>query len=62
MSLVSAFASSVQKHPDKVALFWGDREYSYTELWSQSIFVSEQLRQRFGVAGDRVEAVAQELS
>ncbi len=55
MSLVSAFASSVRKHPDKVALFWGDREYSYTELWSQSIFVSEQLKQRFGVqAGDRV--------
>ena len=55
MNLAGAFAESVQQRPQKIALFWGDREYSYANLWSQSTFVSERLQQAFGVKpGDRV--------
>jgi long-chain acyl-CoA synthetase len=55
MNLVGAFAESVRQHSQKTALFWGDREYSYAELWRQSVAVSGQLQQQFGVKpGDRV--------
>jgi long-chain acyl-CoA synthetase len=55
MTLVSAFADSVRQRPEKIALFWGDREYSYAELWDQSLFVSRRLQQSLGVkTGDRV--------
>jgi long-chain acyl-CoA synthetase len=55
MNLAGAFAESVHKQPKKIALFWGEREYSYTDLWRQSGVVSDQLRQRFDVKpGDRV--------
>ncbi len=55
MNLASAFAASARKHRNKIALFWGDREYSYAELWAQSLLVSERLQRRFGVQrGDRV--------
>jgi long-chain acyl-CoA synthetase len=40
---------------EKAALFWGDRSYSYSELWSQTLFVASVLRQQFSVGpGDRV--------
>src|SRR5258708_2696417 len=55
MNLATAFAGSVKQRPDKTALFWGEREYSYTELWAQSLTVSTRLRQQFGVRpGDRI--------
>jgi len=55
MNLAHAFADSVQRQPQKAALFWGDREYSYAELWRQTVFVAEQLQRQFGVKpGDRV--------
>jgi long-chain acyl-CoA synthetase len=55
MNLAGAFAESVQKQPQKIALFWGERKYSYAELWRQSVFVSDQLQHRFEVKpGDRV--------
>jgi long-chain acyl-CoA synthetase len=55
MNLASAFAASVKKRPDKTALFWGDREYSYAELWEQTDWISHQLRQELNVKpGDRV--------
>ncbi len=55
MNLASAFADSVGRRPGKVALYWGEREYSYQELWDQSLCVSSQLQQGLGVkAGDRV--------
>jgi long-chain acyl-CoA synthetase len=42
-------------HSEKTALFWGDRVYAYSEIWSQTLFVSGILRQQFGVKpGDRV--------
>jgi len=53
--LAKAFAESVRKQPEKTALFWGEREYSYAELWEQTRFVSSRLGGQFGVkAGDRV--------
>jgi long-chain acyl-CoA synthetase len=55
MNLAGAFADSVQKQPGKIALFWGEREYAYAELWHLSLFVADQLQRQFGVrAGDRV--------
>ncbi len=55
MNLARAFADSVNRQPGKIALFWGEREYSYGELWAQTLRVSEELQQGFGVkAGDRV--------
>ena len=46
---------SVEKHLQKNALFWGEREYTYEELWQQAAFVAEQLQRRFRVQpGDRV--------
>ena len=55
MNLASAFAESAQKHAEKIALFWGEKEYSYAQLWGQSEVVSSELRQKFQVkAGDRV--------
>ena len=55
MNLAGAFAESVQKHSHKTALFWGQREHSFNELWHQSAFVSDQLQGRYGVKpGDRV--------
>jgi long-chain acyl-CoA synthetase len=55
MNLAGAFAESVRKQPHKIALFWGDREYAYAELWRQSAGVSDRLQQQFGVnPGDRV--------
>jgi long-chain acyl-CoA synthetase len=55
MNLAGAFAESVRLRPHKIALFWGEREYAYAELWRLSAFISERLRQDFGVkSGDRV--------
>ncbi|HEY5909453.1 MAG TPA: long-chain fatty acid--CoA ligase [Verrucomicrobiae bacterium] len=55
MNLVSAFASSALKHKQKIALFWGEREYSYQELWSQTRVISRRLKNHFAVnPGDRV--------
>ncbi|HET7626432.1 MAG TPA: AMP-binding protein, partial [Verrucomicrobiae bacterium] len=55
MNLASAFAKSVERHAEKTALFWGDKTYSYSELWSHTLFLAGILRQQFGVRpGDRV--------
>jgi long-chain acyl-CoA synthetase len=55
MNLAGAFAVSVQKQPQKIALFWGEREYSYKDLWRLSAAVAEHLQGHFGVRpGDRV--------
>jgi long-chain acyl-CoA synthetase len=55
MNLAGAFSRSVQSNSHKTALFWGEREYSYNELWHLANFVSEHLQGRYGVKpGDRV--------
>ena len=55
MNLAGALAQSVDHHHGKIALFWGESEYSYAELWRQSQLLAQQLAHRFGVQrGDRV--------
>ena len=55
MNLVSAFAVAVQKSPDKIALYWAENEYSYGDLWNDSLRLARQLRTQFDVKnGDRV--------
>ncbi len=55
MNLAGAFSDSVQRHSEKTALFWGDAKFTYSELWSRSLFVSGVLRLQFHVSpGDRV--------
>jgi len=55
MNLASAFADSANKHRDKIALYWGEQEYSYAKLWEQTVAVSDRLASEFAVKpGDRV--------
>ena len=55
MNLASAFAASASKRPQKIALFWGESEFTYASLQAQSLAVAGQLVRQFGVqAGDRV--------
>jgi long-chain acyl-CoA synthetase len=55
MDLATAFAQSVGQRPEKTALFWGEREYSYGQLWGQTLQVAAWLQGEFGVRpGDRV--------
>ena len=55
MNLASAFAVSANKHPEKIALFWGEKEYSYAHLWDEGVLVSDRVKSQFGVKpGDRV--------
>lgn len=55
MNLAAAFAASVEKHSAKPAVFWGEAEYSYGQLWQQSRWMAAELRDKHGVKpGDRV--------
>src|ERR1051326_5680497 len=55
MNLASAFAASANKHPKKIALYWGEDEYSYGKLWEQTVAFAGKLCQEFKVKrGDRV--------
>src|SRR6201999_4190948 len=55
MNLAGAFSESVQKNSEKTALFWGDAKFTYSELWSRSLFVAGILRHQFNIQpGDRV--------
>jgi long-chain acyl-CoA synthetase len=55
MNLAMAFAASAQKQPDKIALYWGESEFSYAALLAQSGAVAAALTGKFGVKpGDRV--------
>jgi long-chain acyl-CoA synthetase len=55
MNLVRAFAASVNKSPEKIALFWGEKEFRYRDLWEQTLFVSTSLIEDCKVKpGDRV--------
>ena len=55
MNLVSAFAASVKKQPGKIALYWGESEFTYANLFGQSCAVAADLSLKFGVKpGDRV--------
>jgi long-chain acyl-CoA synthetase len=55
MNLATAFAASVGRRPDKIALYWGDSEFSYATLSAQSGAVAAELTGKSGVKpGDRV--------
>src|SRR5262245_33022573 len=55
MNLASAFAASANKHQEKIALYWGEQEYSYGKLWEETVLVAHRLQSQFGVkAGERV--------
>ncbi|MBC8095146.1 MAG: long-chain fatty acid--CoA ligase [Akkermansiaceae bacterium] len=55
MNLASAFAASARQHAEKNALYWGDRSFTYSELWSQTLFMAGILAQQFDVKpGERV--------
>ena len=55
VNLAIAFENCAQKHAQKKAIFWGDREISYADLLAQSLKVAAYLQNQFGVKpGDRV--------
>jgi long-chain acyl-CoA synthetase len=55
MNLATAFAASVEKRPDKIALYWGESEFTYATLFAQSCALAAELTGKFGVKpGDRV--------
>jgi long-chain acyl-CoA synthetase len=55
MNLARALAETAQRFPEKTAVFWGDAEFSFRDVWAKSLWVAAQLRGQFGVKpGDRV--------
>jgi long-chain acyl-CoA synthetase len=55
MNLATAFANCAQKHAQKTAIFWGEREISYAGIHAQSQRAAAHLQNKFGVKpGDRV--------
>jgi long-chain acyl-CoA synthetase len=55
MNLAMAFAAAADRHPGKIALYWGEQEYSYRDLSEQTARVASLLQRRLGVKpGDRV--------
>ncbi|MDW8309761.1 MAG: long-chain fatty acid--CoA ligase, partial [Verrucomicrobiales bacterium] len=55
MNLAVAFRESVKKRPDKIALFWGDQQFSYSALHARTLSVTRHLIESLGVQpGDRV--------
>jgi long-chain acyl-CoA synthetase len=55
MNITTAFAAAVRTNARKSALFWGDREYSYGQLWQEAQSVAARLEEHYQVKkGDRV--------
>ena len=55
MNLALAFAASAEKNPGKTAVFWGESEFSYGQLFAQTGWLAGRLQRDFGVQpGDRV--------
>ena len=49
MNLTTAFAASAEQNARKTAVFWGDSEYSYERLRTQSCWLAARLHEDFGV-------------
>ena len=49
MDLATAFADCAKKHAPKIAIFWGETEIPYAELFAQSQKVAAHLQTKFGV-------------
>ena len=55
MNLALAFSNCAEKNAQKTAIYYGDREISHAELFSQSQNVAAHLQSKFGVKpGDRI--------
>src|SRR2546422_240310 len=55
MNLATAFAAGAEKHARKTAVFWGDAEYSYEKLHTQSRWLAQRLQNEVRVQpGDRI--------
>jgi long-chain acyl-CoA synthetase len=55
MNLASSFLAAAEANLEKIAVFWGDAEYSYRHFRDQSCWVAERLQRDFRVKpGDRV--------
>ena len=55
MNLASAFAASVEKRSEKIAIYWGETELSYAVVFGQVCTVVAALTGKLGVKpGDRV--------
>jgi long-chain acyl-CoA synthetase len=55
MNLAAAFSNSAEKCSQKTAIFWGESEYSYEQLWTESLAVANSLQNKFVVEpGDRI--------
>ena len=55
MNLATAFSNCAEKHPAKIALYFGEKEISYANLLAESGAVAAHLQNRLGVkSGDRV--------
>src|SRR6266850_6561750 len=55
MNLATAFSNSAEKCSHKTAIFWGETEHSYEQLWTESLTVANSLQNKFVVEpGDRV--------
>jgi long-chain acyl-CoA synthetase len=55
MNLASAFAAAAQHDPAKIAVYWGDAEHSFGQLFAETRAVAARLTTEFGVQpGDRV--------
>ena len=49
MNLATAFLNSAQKNPNKIAIYFGDKQVSFTELSTQMQAVAAHLQKQFGV-------------
>ena len=49
MNLTTAFVASAEQNAKKTAVFWGDSEYSYERLRTQSCWLAARLQEDFGV-------------
>jgi len=55
MNLSRAFEEVVAQQPGSVALFWGADEFTYQQLWAQTLAVATELARQFAVSpGARV--------
>ena len=55
MNLALAFSNSVSRHPEKIALFWGESQLTYATLLAQTQVAARILLEQFNVKpGDRV--------
>src|ERR1041385_6897248 len=55
MTLFNAFAAAAQKRADKIALCWGEQEFSYTDLLRHSEKIARELIEEYRIKpGDRI--------